>query len=133
MKFKLKDEPREWRKSALLALLGLALLCSVMAWRRDLSKDSWLSALAVLAAAALAAAWRPRWFRGYHLLTMRLGFAFSQFLGRALLVLFFLFVLTPVGWALRLLGKDPLQIKCPEGAQTYWHEAKEPGPLDRLF
>jgi multisubunit Na+/H+ antiporter MnhG subunit len=133
MKLNLKDEPKEWRKSALLAAFGLALLSSVLRWRHVLANRSWLLALTVFALAALAALVQPRWFRGYHRFSMRVGFALSQFLGRILLLAFFLLILTPVGFILRLAGKDPLQLKRPSATATCWRPAKEPGPLDRLF
>jgi hypothetical protein len=133
MKLNLKDEPKEWRKSALLAALGLALISSVLRWRHVLANTTWLVVLAVLAVAALAALAQPRWFRGYHLLSMRVGFAISQFLGRVALTLFFIFILLPVGLALRLAGKDPLQLKRPANTDTFWHPAKDTSPLDRLF
>ena len=133
MKLNLKDEPKEWRKSALLAAFGLALISSVLRWRHALTNGKWLAVLAVLAGLAVAAALQPRWFRGYHLFSMRLGFAVSRFLGRVLLILFFIFIITPAGWILRLTGKDPLQLKLPEEAATYWRPAKECSPLDRLF
>lgn len=133
MKLNLKDEPREWRKSALLALFGLALISSALRWRHVLANSGWLAVLAALAVLALAALWQPRLFRGYHLVSMRAGFVISQFLGRVALTLFFIFILTPAGFILRLAGKDPLQLKRPPNAETFWHTAKEPSPLDRLF
>ncbi len=133
MNLNLKDEPREWRKSALLAALGLALVSSLLRWRHVLPNRIWLAVLAVLALLAVAAVLQPRWFRGYHLFSMRLGFAISRILGRVALVLFFLFILTPVGWLLRLAGKDPLQLKRPPNASSYWHPARDCNPLDRLF
>ncbi len=133
MKLNLKDEPKEWRKSALLAAFGLAFISSFLRWRQHLAHQVWLVILVVLAAIALAAVLQPRWFRGYHLFSMRLGFAISRILSRVLLTLFFIFFLTPMGWMLRLAGKDPLQLKRPLNRETYWQKAKECGPLDRLF
>jgi hypothetical protein len=133
MKLNLKDEPKEWRKSALLAALGLGLISSVLRWRHVLANRTWLMVLAVLLVMAVAALWRPRWFRGCHLLSMRVGFAISQLLGRVALTLFFIFILTPAGLALRLAGKDPLQLKRPPKADTFWRTAKNTSPLDRLF
>ena len=133
MKLNLKDELKEWRKSALLAAFGLALISSLLRWRHHLTPQLWLPVLAVLSVTALGALLQPRWFRGYHLFSMRLGFAISRILGRVLLTIFFIFIVTPMGWLLRLAGKDPLQLKRPAKADTYWQEAKELGPLDRLF
>ena len=133
MKLNLKDEPREWRKSALLAAFGLALVSSVLRWRHVLTTKTWLVILGVFGVLAVAALVQPRLFRGYHLFSMRLGFAISQFVGRVVLVLLFIFILTPLGLILRLAGKDPLQLKRPANADTCWQTAKDPGPLDRMF
>jgi 4-amino-4-deoxy-L-arabinose transferase-like glycosyltransferase len=133
MKLNLKDEPKQWRKSALLAALGLALISSVLRWRHVLKNEGWLVILAVLAIVALAAGLRPRWFRPYHLLSMRLGFALSRMLGFVFLTLIFVVVVTPLGWILRCSGKDPLRLKRPSQTETYWQPAKPCGPLDRLF
>ena len=133
MQLNLKDEPKEWRKSALLTALGLALICSILRWRHVLGTRAWLTILSVLALVAVCAILWPRCFRSYHLFSMRLGFVVSRILGRILLTLFFLFVLTPLGWVLRLMGKDLLQLKRRSETTTYWQTAKENSPLDRLF
>jgi hypothetical protein len=133
MKPDLKDEPREWRKSALLAALGLAMLSSLLRWRHVLADQTWLALLALAGLVAMGALWQPRWFRGYHRFSVKLGFAVSQFLGRLLLMLFFFFILTPVGLILRLAGKDALQLKPGPEATTCWQTAKAYSPLDRLF
>jgi Saxitoxin biosynthesis operon protein SxtJ len=133
MKLKLKEDPKEWRKQALLAALGLAVLCSLLRWRRVLPQHAWLAVLAALGLVAISTLLQPRWFRGYYRFSMRVGFAISQVIGFVALVLFFCFILTPVGWFLRLAGKDPLQLKRPADPTTFWRPTKDPGPLDRLF
>jgi hypothetical protein len=133
MKLNLKDEPKEWRKSATLAMLGLAVLISLLRWRHVLTSPRWLIALATLGLLEIGALWRPRWFRGYHLFSMRLGFAISQFLGRVLLALFFFIILTPISVVLRIAGKDALRLRSSRGSSTYWQQRRDCSPLDRLF
>lgn len=133
MQLKLKEEPKEWRKSALLSALGLAILSTVLRWRHVLPTPAWISVLGLLALIAIFACLQPKWFRGYYRVSTRIGFAISQFIGRALLVLFFIFVLTPFGIVLRLFGKDFLRLKRPHDATSYWNSARESSPLDRLF
>jgi hypothetical protein len=133
MKFPLKDEPREWRKSALLTAVGLAILCSVLRWRHILENRAWLILLLLLVLMAVAAVLQPRWFRSYYIFSMRLGFRFSQILGWTLLMLFFFLVLVPMSWVLRLAGKDMLQLKRPSNADTYWQKTEDFSSLDRLF
>jgi hypothetical protein len=133
MKLKLKEEPKEWRKAAWMSTLGLALLSSLLRWRRVLPSAAWVWILCVLVALALAAAIRPRWFRGYYRFSAKLGFVLSQTAGLAVLALFFFIVITPLGVVLRLLGKDPLRLRRPVGAKSYWSEVRGKSSLDRLF
>jgi len=133
MKLKFKEDPKEWRKSTLLTLGGVAFMSTVLRWRHVIDQKTWLFVLGIAAVLAIFACLNPGWFRGYYRLSLRLGFFLSQFLGRVILTVFFLFIITPVGWVLRLAGKDPLQLKRQSDAQTYWQEARECSPLDRLF
>jgi hypothetical protein len=45
----------------------------------------------------------------------------------SVLAVFLIFILTPLGWVLRPMGKDLLQLKRPHNASTYWHQAKDEG------
>ena len=133
MKLKLKEEPKEWRKAAWLSALGLALLSSLLRWRRVLPVAAWGVVLCLLAALAVAAALRPRWFRGYYRFSAKVGFGLSQMAGGVVLALLFFLVVTPLGWVLRMLGKDPLRLRRPAGAESYWSEVRRKSSLDRLF
>lgn len=128
-----KDDPREWRKATWLSLLGLSVLASLLCWRRVLPARLWLFLLALLAAAALLCAWRPTWFRPWYRALTALGFYLVQALGRVLLLAVFLLILTPLGFCLRLAGEDLLSLRRRREAESYWQEARPPGPLDRLF
>jgi hypothetical protein len=133
MKLRLKEDPKEWRKATCLSALGLALLSTVLRWRGVLPPPAWGGALLVLAAVAGCALARPQWFRGYYRVSSRIAFRISQGIGYASLTLFFLVVLTPLGLALRLLGKDLLRLRRPPKADTYWTASRESTPLERLF
>jgi hypothetical protein len=133
MKLTLKEEPKEWRKAAWMSALGLALLSSVLRWRRVLPVAGWGFVLDLLAALAVAAALRPRWFRGYYRFSTKLGFGLSRLAGYAVLALLFFIVITPLGLVLRMMGQDPLRLRRPAGAQSYWSEVRGKSSLDRLF
>ncbi len=133
MKLKLKEDPKEWRKAAWLSALGLAVLSTVLRWRRVLPTAVWVAALVVLAGVAVSAWLWPRAFRGYYRVSSRVGFFISQFIGQVVLTIFFVLVLTPMGFVLRLFGKDLLRLRRPREAATYWHKARSSSPLDRLF
>jgi hypothetical protein len=133
MKLKLKEDPKEWRKAALMSLLGLAIFSSVLRWRHVLAIVAWVPILCVLAGLALAATLQPRWFRGYYRFSARLGFNISQFAGAVVLALLFFIIITPLGLVMRMLGKDSLRLRRPPNAATYWSEVRSKSNLDRLF
>ena len=133
MRLKLKEDPREWRKTVLLTVPGLAIVFTLLHWRRILPLPVWIAALIALAVVALTACLRPRWFRGYYRFSQRLGFLLSQCVGHVILMFFFLLVMTPLGLVLRLLGKDLLKLKRAGKTVSYWIPARETSPLDRLF
>ena len=41
--------------------------------------------------------------------------------------------ITTLALMFRLTGKDPLQLKRPSDARSYWHPARDCSPLERLF
>jgi hypothetical protein len=133
MKLKLKEEPKEWRKAAWMSALGLAIFSSLLRWRRVLPVAAWVLVLCLLAAMAGAAALRPRWFRGYYRFSARLGFGLSQWAGYVVLALLFFIVVTPLGLVLRMMGKDPLRLRRPRGAESYWSKVRQESSLERMF
>jgi hypothetical protein len=133
MKLHFKEDPREWRKAALLGLIGPAAIIGILRWRGVVSTTFLIAALALIALAALCAWVRPRWFRGYYRFMTRLGFYTVQMFGKVVLAALFFLILTPFGWILRLLGKDLLQLKSPRDKQTFWQTARQDGSLDRMF
>jgi len=133
MRLRLKEEPKEWRKAAWLGAGGLTVLSTVLRWRRVLPSPAWLALLAALAIVATCAGLRPGWFRAYYRITARVGFALTQVIGHVLLATLFVLVVTPLGWMIRRLGKDPLQLKPQRDARTFWQPARPSTPLERLF
>jgi len=133
MKVRLKEDPREWRKSTLLTVLGLAMISSLLCWRRVLTVPTWTSVLAVFAFIGLLACLQPRWLRGYYRISTRVSFWLSQVVARVALALIFLLLILPLGVILRLAGKDLLHLKRTPEAGTYWSEARKSNSLDQLF
>lgn len=132
MKLIYQEDPGKWRQSVLLTALGLAIVSSLLRWRHVLPNPAWLTLLGLLGPIAIGATLRPRWFRGWYRLSLWLGFYSSQFIGRCVLALFFIFIITPLGLVLRWMGKDPLQLKRQHKA-SYWQTPRNESPLDRLF
>lgn len=81
------------------------------------------AAIAVWSAAAgllLIGALRPRRLRGLFVAAQRLAYPVGWCVSRALLLLIFVGVVTPVGLLMRLRGRDPLGRRLDRAAATYW-------------
>ena len=85
-------------------------------------------ALGLAAAFLLAAAAYPRILAPLNRLWTRLGAFLHGIANFVILTLLFYLVITPMGLALRLLGKDPLRLRFDRGAPSYWIERRPPGP-----
>jgi len=133
MKLKLKEDRKEWRKSALMSALGLAILSSVLRWRHVLPARAWEFILGFLAVAAMTALMRPQAFRGYYRFSMKVGFGISRMVGFITLAMLFFIVITPLGLFLRIFGKDPLRLRRSAHTESYWSPVRGKSSLDRLF
>jgi len=127
MRLKLKENPREWLKFTAV----MALLVSVLSFL--LYRPAFPFVLGIAVLALIVCAVRPRWFRGFYRGGMTVSFHIGQVIGRILLTVFFLVIVTPLGLLLRLSGKDLLQLKRPTGANSYWRVAKTGNQFDRMF
>lgn len=132
MKLKLKEDPREWLKFTVVMAFAVALITFLLHRKQAVPLKVALGVGAALALALLVCAARPRWFRGFYRAGMTASFHVGQVMGRVMLTVFFLLVVTPLGLALRLCGKDLLATKRRTTA-SYWRAAKPVGPFDRQF
>jgi hypothetical protein len=133
MKLQLKEDPKEWRKAALLSLIGPLVLVVILLWKDVISWVGLALVLGIDSVIALFALLRPRWFRGYYRFMTRVGFYTIQLFGKVVLTVIYFCVVTPLGWALKLAGKDLLQLKPQSDSQTCWQPARQDGSLDRMF
>jgi hypothetical protein len=127
MQLKLKDNPKEWLKFTAV----MALLVSVLSF--VLHRPIFPIVLAMAVLALVACAVQPRWFRGFYRGGMTVSFHIGQVMGKILLTILFLLVVTPMGLLLRMMGKDLLQLKRPSSVSTYWRQAKTSPQFDRMF
>jgi hypothetical protein len=127
MRPKLKESPREWLKFTAV----MALLAGVLSFM--LARRAFPVVLGIAAVALVLCALRPRLFRGFYRSGMTVSFCIGQVMGRILLTIFFILVVTPLGLLLRLAGKDLLQLQRPSGASSYWRPAKTSNQFDRMF
>lgn len=133
MKLKLKEQPREWQKFVLTTTPAPALLSLLLWWRGILPAGCLVVVLGFLALMLAACLLRPAWFRGFYRGGMRLGFQAAQLAGGGVLMLCFLLVVTPLGLALRLAGKDLLRLRRDPAARSYWRDARPASRLDDMF
>ena len=125
MKLRLKEDPKEWVKfTAVMLVFPAALLVGL--WRRHrLGLPGLESGFGVLLMVLGLCVLQPRWFRGFYRGGMTVTHAIGQLMGTVLLTLFFLLLLTPLGWLLKLMGKDLLGLKRPAaGTATYWKPSR---------
>ena len=88
------------------------------------------------AAAFLAAAWlAPGLLAPLNRLWTRFGLLLSRVMNPLVLGLLFYGMVTPMGLAMRALGKDPLRRRFEREAASYWIERRPrgPAPMSRQF
>jgi len=133
MQPKLKENPREWQKFSLV-LAAMVGLVTWLAFRRGwVPRQAWFPVGVIMLLLPTLALIRPRWFRPVYRGGMTVSFHIGHVMGKVMLTVFFLLVMTPLGLLLRLMGKDLLGLRCRPDASSYWHPAKSPSRLDRMF
>ena len=77
----------------------------------------------------------PVALRPLHSVWIKIGSVLGWINTRILLSLLFVFIFTPIGWIMRFLKKDPLELSWKQDAPTYWAEigSSTPQPMDRPF
>ncbi|MBC8243540.1 MAG: hypothetical protein H8E20_04020 [Verrucomicrobia bacterium] len=128
-----KDTPSERRKFLLSLSVMLAIVVAVLLWRAILAwPGAWTAWGAVAVLLCVGLAWEAAG-RRIHRAGMMFGYGMGRIFGTLFLLLLFLFVLLPLGLALRLFGKDLLQMrKWPSDAESYWKAPRPPGSLDSM-
>jgi hypothetical protein len=59
---------------------------------------------------------------------MKFGLLLAKIVNPLVMGLVFYLTVTPTGWIMRALGKDPLRLRIDRQATSYWIERKPPGP-----
>lgn len=62
---------------------------------------------------------------------MKLAMVLSAIMTRVILTLTYYLMITPIGFLLKLMGKDLLRLKIDPEAQSYWIPGEEDGPATR--
>jgi predicted membrane metal-binding protein len=106
--------------AAVFAVIGLWPLLSFDAPR--------LWAIAVSLAFAVVAVIVPGWLKPLNHLWFKFGMLLHKVVTPVILAVVFFLTVTPIGWIMRLLGKDLLTLRFDAAADTYWKTRTPPGP-----
>jgi len=133
MRMRFKDTPSERRKFLLSLSVMLSGVVGLLLWREAIAWPSaWVAwgAVAVLLCVGLACAAVGR---GIHRVGMTFGYGMGRVFGTLFLLVLYFAVLLPLGLALRVFGKDLLQMrKWPPAAESHWKIPRPPDSLDRM-
>jgi Saxitoxin biosynthesis operon protein SxtJ len=110
--------------------LGVLLLAVLAGWQAFHQGNTALALVLGGVAVALAAfgVVAPGWLRPVFVGLLVLSFPLSWLVTHLVLAGLFYGVFTPLGLCFRLLGRDPLGLRPPQGEDTYW--APKPGAAD---
>lgn len=114
-----------WLFTTVFALLG-----AYSAWH-----GGWLYPWAFTLAATTAAVTlaRPEWLAPLNRAWMRLGELLHRVVSPLVLGVIFYGVFTPVGFVMRLAGRDIMRRRFEPETATYWLERTPPGPAPDSF
>jgi hypothetical protein len=123
----IKRDPteREVRQFAYFWLPAFCLLVGLVMVGRG---SAWGAALAVWGLGGLSIALglsRPRWMRYVFLGWMWAAFPIGWTVSHLLLGAIYYLVITPIGLAMRLLGRDPMLRRFDRNATSYWSPRRE--------
>ena len=111
--------------------LFVALIGAVLWWRFDLrtvAMVAWSAGAATAVAVLASRAMARQVFVGLMIVTYPIGLVVSTV---ALGVLFYL-VFTPLGWGMRLAGRDPLRLRA-RADRSEWHPTNQNDDPQRAF
>jgi saxitoxin biosynthesis operon SxtJ-like protein len=109
-----------------IVFAAVFLLVSLWPLLRGVPPRWW--ALALSGGFGLIALVRPALLAAPNRLWTKLGLLLGRIVSPIALGILFYGVLTPLGAAIRLMGKDPLRLKRDPGVGTYWIPREPPGP-----
>jgi hypothetical protein len=109
-------------------------LGAVAAWQGLLAgRVAWAAALGVAAVTiGPLGLWKPRWLRPIYVGWMVAVFPVGWVVTKAMLIVIFYLVFTPLGLFLRAMGHDALALRRPN-RPSYWTEIQKPDDIRRYF
>jgi hypothetical protein len=129
--------PRELRAFGKVIAAGFPILAALLgasAWLRSHVWPGWplwLGGIGLLA--GLVCMLVPRVARPLYLGWMAIGCCIGLVVANVVLAAIYFLIVTPIGLALKLAGRDPLRRKFESERQSYWDDAQKPGDAERYF
>ncbi len=107
------------------------LIAALLFYRAKLVKASIIGgiALAFFVCGLLA----PSLLRPIERFWIKLGETIGKLMTPVVLGLAYFLVVTPLGYLVRFLGKDLLELKIDKDKPSYWHPAEKDGPSSRPY
>jgi hypothetical protein len=110
---------------------GIFLLAGIYGLWKGGAALPWLLPLAALT--ALVTLTRDAWLTPLNRAWMKLGELLGRVVSPIVLGLIFYGVFTPVGWVMRLAGRDAMCRRFDPAAPSYWVKRDPPGPADDSY
>ena len=118
------------------ALLWLPAFCFLLGGWLGYRLAAWPAAAGLAGGGALSivvGVWRPRWMQFVLIGWMWAVFPIGWSVSHLLMASIYFLVVTPIGWIMRLAGRDPLSRKFDRKAETYWTPRSEDVDPSRYF
>lgn len=127
-------EKTRLRKFGLTVGTAFLILTALLYWK-DRTAWPYCGAAGILLAGS--GALLPTLLRPIEKVWMRAAGWMGWFMTRVILGLVFLIIFTPAGLIIRLLRRDPMNLRLRKGAASYWHprspEDSPPEQMERMF
>ena len=114
------------RSFGITFVVVFALIAAWQAWHGREASSTTLGGLS--AVFLLIALWRPTLLHGLNRAWMKFGALLHSVVNPVVLGAIYFLVFTPVGWGMRLAGRDALSRKLDSTAKSYWIKRDPPGP-----
>lgn len=103
-----------------LLLIGFGAIVAAILFRRLESSTPSVAALLVSGAVGLVGLIAPLLVRPVYVVWMGLAFPIGWTVSHVMMLAVFYLLLTPIGLAMRLCGRDPMRRRIDREAETYW-------------
>ncbi len=131
----IKRDPTK-REIRQFALLWLPAFCFLIGGWLGYRLAAWPAALGLAgcgASSIVVGILRPRWMRSVFVGWMWAAFPIGWTVSHLLMGAIYYLAITPIGWIIRLSGRDPLARRFDRKSETYWTPRAEDVEPSRYF